>query len=274
MNRRSFLRTAAGAAVALPILGIGYGFAEAHEIGIERPKLSVPNLPGEFEGLRIAFLTDIHHGPYTTETYLRKIVRTTLTLQPDLILLGGDYILRDQKHIEPCFEVLKSLKAPLGVFGVLGEHDHTHGAEETRSAMAKAGIVDLTNAGTWLKRGHSKVRLGGVDDLWKGKPDERAALGDCTRDDAAILLCHNPDFVEGIRDRRVGLVFSGHTHGGQAAYPGWQNPFTPSRYGNKYAQGVVDAPATTVYVSRGLGVSGLPVRYNCPAELTLATIEA
>lgn len=272
MNRRTFLKTTAAAALAGTTATTCYGFAEASGFEVTRPTLPIPNLPLPFEGLRIAFLTDIHYGPYTELAFIAKAVRTALSLQPDLILLGGDYSHREAKYIRPCFEVLKELTAPLGVFGVLGNHDYTDGVEDTRREMRRAGVRELTNDGVWLTRGGERVRLGGVDDLWWGNPDVGMALGEATIQDTCLLLSHNPDFVETLADPRVGLVLSGHTHGGQLAVPGMVNPFIPSRYGDKYAQGVVEGPTARVYVSRGLGTTGLPVRYNCPPELTLLTL--
>src|SRR5437660_115482 len=122
MNRRAFLRTAAIAAVPTPVMAASYGMFEAGWLQIERPELPLPRLPLAFDGLRIAFLTDIHHGPYTHIDFVTSVVRTTLALRPDLILLGGDYSYKDARFVAPCFGALASLKAPLGVFGVLGNH--------------------------------------------------------------------------------------------------------------------------------------------------------
>jgi uncharacterized protein len=274
MNRRTFLKSTAATLVAGTTAGVCYGYAEAAGFAVTRPTLPVSNLPAAFDGLRVAFLTDLHHGPYTDLTFITSVVRGTLALNPDLILLGGDYCLRDGKYIRPVFEVLKSLSAPLGVYGVLGNHDYTHGEAETHREMRRAGIEELTNDGVWLRRGSERLRLAGVDDLWWGKPDAGAAVGEATTDDAVLLLSHNPDYCETLRDPRVGLVLSGHTHGGQVRVPGMRNPFIPSKYGEKYSHGLVDAPACRVYVSRGLGATGLPVRYNCPPELTLVTLSA
>ncbi len=274
MNRRTFFRATAGVLVGSMTAGTCYGYAEAGKLEVSRPRVQVPKLPARFDGLRVAFLTDLHHGPYTDLPFITSVVRTTLALAPDLILLGGDFCLRDAKYIRPCFEVLKSLSAPLGVFGVLGNHDYAHGEAETRAAMRAAGIEELTNRGVWLRRGGDKLRLAGVDDLWRGKPDAGVALGEATTNDATLLVSHNPDFCETLRDPRVGLVLSGHTHGGQIRVPGLVNPFIPSKYGDKYSHGLVDAPTSRVYVSRGLGATGLPVRYNCPPELTLLTLSA
>lgn len=273
MHRRTFLKAAVAAAVPIaPIMGASYGLYEAGSVRIERPTIALPNLPASFDKLRIAFLTDIHHGPYVGLDYVASIVRTTLALGPDLILHGGDYISKDAKYVAPCFEMLAGLKAPLGVFGVLGDHDYRHGVEETKAAMQAAGIAELTNRGVWLERGTSRLRLGGVDDLWYGKPDVRPALGDASTSDACLVVSHNPDFVEKMWDSRVGLAFSGHTHGGQVYVPGYGAPIVPSRYGQKYLQGLVQAPVTRVYVSRGLGTVTPPMRYNSHPELTLATL--
>jgi predicted MPP superfamily phosphohydrolase len=273
MDRRTFLRTALAAAVpAVPLAATSYGLYEAALVKVERPAVPVPRLPAAFDGLRVAFLTDIHHGPFVGLDYVTSVVRTTLALSPDLILLGGDYTSKHAKYVGPCFGALAALKAPLGVYGVLGNHDYLDGLAETRAAFKDARIPELTNAGVWLTRGRDRLRLGGVDDLWYGKPDANAAMGDAAAADAGLLVSHNPDFAERLRDPRVGLVLSGHTHGGQIDVPGYGAPVVPSRYGQKYLKGLVHAPATRVYVSRGLGTATPPVRVHCRPELTLLTL--
>jgi predicted MPP superfamily phosphohydrolase len=274
MNRRRFLKTAVrAAALSSPFAAAGYGLFEAGWVRVDRQTLPLPHLPAALAGTRVAFLTDLHHGPFTPLDYVAAVVRTTLDLQPDLVLLGGDYSHRDGQYIRPCFEVLSALKAPLGVFGVLGNHDYWHGLRETREGMAAAGVGELTNAGVWVGRGGYRFRVGGVDDLWAGRVDVPGALGDATAGDACLLVSHNPDVAETLRDPRVGLVLSGHTHGGQVVFPGGRAPFVPSGYGQKYLRGLVRAPATRVYVSRGLGTSGLPVRFCSRPEINVVTLE-
>ncbi len=272
MNRRTFLKAVVAAGAAAPVGGICYTFAESTDLKIERVTVTVPRLPASFRGTTVAFLSDIHYGPYLTPEYLADVVRTTLLLSPDLIVHGGDYSLRESKYVTPCFEALANLSAPLGQYGVLGNHDYRHGLDQTKAGMRSAGIEELTNRGVWLTRGGERMLLAGVDDFWYGKPDLRKALEGAQPTDACVLLCHNPDFAESISDRRVGLVLSGHTHGGQVRVPGYGSPVVPSRYGQKYARGLVEAPATQVYVSPGVGMSGLPVRANCRPEITLLTL--
>ena len=272
MDRRIFLKAIAAATVPAAAATASYGLYEAGWVEVVRPQLPLPRLPRVFDSLTVAFLTDIHHGPFTSLDYVAAVVRTTLALRPDLIVLGGDYCLKDAKYIAPCFEVLAGLTAPLGVYGVLGNHDYWHGIAETHAGFASAGITELTNAGVWLKRGRDRFRLAGVDDYWMGKVEVGAALGDATAEDACLLLSHNPDVAERLNDPRVGLMLSGHTHGGQVVFPGGA-PFVPSRYGQKYLHGRVQAPHTTVYVSRGLGTTSIPIRFASRPELTLITLK-
>src|SRR5437763_241936 len=162
MNRRVFLRSTLAAAIPAPAAVAGYGLFEAGWVRIDRQSLPLARLPKAFDGTTLAFLADIHHGPFTNLDYVAAVVRTTLALRPDLIVLGGDYSLKDGKYIRPCFDVLAGLRAPLGVFAVLGNHDYWHGLDETRAGFVSAGITELTNRGVGLERGGRRFRLAGV----------------------------------------------------------------------------------------------------------------
>lgn len=272
MNRRLFLKSAAAAVPATAFAGTCYGFYEAGNVAVDRQTFALPRLPAAFKNTTIAFLADIHHGPYVDLDFVAAVVRTTNLLRPDLIVLGGDYSLRDAKYIAPCLDVFAGLAAPMGVVGVLGNHDYWHGVRETKAAMKAAKVTELTNSGVWFEKAGDRFRVGGVDDLWCGTIDANAALGDATASDSCLLVSHNPDVAETLDDRRVGLVLSGHTHGGQVAFPGIGAPWTPSKYGQKYLRGRVQAPHTQVYVSRGLGMSAVPVRIGSRPEINLITL--
>jgi uncharacterized protein len=272
LNRRSFLKSTAriaAASIGIPTLVASYGFAESTHVHIDRQTLRIPRLPQGFQGKRIAFLTDLHHGPFISEDFIAGIVRTTNLLDVDMVVLGGDYSHRDGKYIAPCFDLLKNLSAPMGVHGVLGNHDYAHGLAETREGFRRAKITELTNRHITLTQRGEKLILAGVDDYWHGEVRVNKALEGVTVNDAVILLSHNPDVAETMSDRRVGLMLSGHTHGGQIAIPGYGAPMIPSRYGRKYAHGLVEAPTTNVFISAGTGMSILPVRANCRPELTV-----
>jgi uncharacterized protein len=271
LSRRHFLRIAAiGTCSALA--GGSYTIVEAGWINQTDITILVPRLPNAWKGLRVAFLTDIHHGPWTSLAYVHTIVERANALKPDLILLGGDYVHRGASYIQPCIAALGILSAPLGVFGVLGNHDHWHGAAETSEAFRDSGIHELTNSGIFLVRGEQRLRIAGVGDLWEDTQDITAALGDTKPNETAILLSHNPDYAEQISDSRVGLVLSGHTHGGQVVLPVVGAPFVPSRFGQKYLRGLVQAPHIQVFVSRGLGTITPPVRFCCRPEINLITL--
>ena len=264
-------------------VGAAYALHEAKVCRVERVSVALRNLPAAFEGTTVAFVTDTHHGPGVSLVYLEEVVALTNALRPDLVALGGDYVQRSRFHhfqargshrryIAPGVAVLAGLRAPLGRFAVLGNHDRKESVMLTRRALAENDLTELTNAGVWLERGGSRLRLCGVDDWATGRPDLRRALGDARSDDACLLLSHNPDFVEHIRDPRVDLVLSGHTHGGQVVLPLIGAPVTASRYGQKYVRGLVQGPSARVYVSRGVGTIGPPVRLGCPPEVTLLTL--
>ena len=275
MNRRRFLKWALTTGAAASVLGTVYGRLEAQWARIDRQTLAVPNLPPVFEGKTLAVLADVHHSKWVRLEFIESIVDRTAKLKPDLIALPGDFVHSHPNHIymRPCIEALSKLQAPLGVFAVPGNHDHWDEIELLHDSLREFGITNLTNTGQWIELDGQRVRLAGVDDLWEGQIDMSAALGDARAGDCTVLLCHNPDYVERIRDRRVSLVLSGHTHGGQINLPGYYR-HVPSRYGKKYLAGLVRTSWTQVYVSRGLGTSGPPLRFCCRPEINLLTLTA
>lgn len=283
VTRRRFLNVLSRTPLALAAAGGGslaFTLAAAKWCQVERITLPVPNLPAPFVGLTIAFLVDTHHGPFVPLWYLEHVVAMTNALGADLVALGGDFVQRrrsrhlppDRPYLRPGIEVLSKLKAPLGSFAVLGNHDNWVDTAGTQRYLAEYGIRDLSNRGVWLERGGARLRFCGLDDHTTGVEDLPAALGDTRPGDACILLAHNPDVVEDIRDPRVGFVLSGHTHGGQVVLPYIGAPIVPSSYGQKYVQGFVQGPVTRVYVSRGVGTIMPAVRFRCPPEVTFITL--
>jgi predicted MPP superfamily phosphohydrolase len=218
------------------------------------------DIPTDFDGFRIAFITDIHHGPLLSTERVASLVAQVNRLKPDLILMGGDYVHRGTRYIEPCFSELGKLAAPAGVFGVLGNHDHWDGADLTRAAMRRNGIGALDNAGVWIVRGKTRIRLGGVGDLWTDRQDTAAALGSAKKGDFVVLVSHNPDFA--------------HTHGGQISFFGVYAPFLPTKTGQKYRSGLVDAGSCRVIVSNGTGTITPPLRFFAPAEIVVVTLRS
>lgn len=244
-----------------------YPFAEAQMCRITRYRLHLKNLPPQFTGTHIVFLSDLHLGPTVSLDYLQGVLKIAQDLRPDLLALGGDYVFKSASYIWALSGILEKVRAPLGVFGILGNHDYANDVTSIRAALRKAQVQDLTNTGVWLSKDGRRIRLCGVDDFCLGDPDADASLGDATDSDAVLMLSHNPDFLETLTDPRVTIALCGHTHGGQIRIPGWGAPVIPSIYGQKYAYGLVKAPHTQVLVTSGVGTIIVPARFCCPPEV-------
>ncbi|MFS8183576.1 metallophosphoesterase [Pseudovibrio denitrificans] len=242
--------------------------------------------------LRVVVLTDLHAcWPWMRPERIKRIVERANSLEPDLITLLGDF----HTAMHPPFakpltaaadwaQPMERLKAPLGVFGVLGNHDWLEGGEEAREALEASGVTVLENKAQRVStRGNSHVWIIGLDDQYgeacqlhgKGRRDDLEVALSQVEDDMAprILLAHEPDiFLEA--KKSVDLTLSGHTHGGQVRLPFIGALTIPSRLDRKYAKGAFEENGSTLIVSSGLGCSGLPIRFMCPPELLLIEIYA
>lgn len=256
------------------ILSAAHIHGEARSISVSRNNIALPQLPASFQGLTIAFLTDFHCSPETPPDFLERVVDETNRLTPDVILLGGDYVTRGTTYVPAVGNLLARLHAPMGVYGVLGNHDFDGNTHAIRDMLRRAGIVELTNAGHWLMREGSRILVAGVGDLWEDSQDLAAALAGAHANDIVILLSHNPDYAMQLTDPRVRLVLSGHTHGGQIRLPYVGTVISNSRYGRRLVSGLVPFDSFLLYISRGLGTVMMPFRYHCPPEITLLTLRA
>ena len=247
---------------------------EARSLRVTRITFSSSDVPPAFDGLRIAFVSDIHYGSFVSRARVRTTVDRVNALHPDLIILGGDYIYRKQSgsDIRPVFAELARLRAPLGVYGVLGNHDLALLEVNVAPVMAAAGIHELYDSGVWLRRGGDRLRLGGLSDVL---PDSRVpppVLGDATQEDFVLLVSHSPDVAESLGGTPVDLVLAGHTHGGQITVFGLWSPFVPSRYGNKYRAGFARGAPVPTFVTTGVGTIVVPFRLFAPPEIVLLTL--
>ncbi|MDN3513740.1 MAG: metallophosphoesterase [Candidatus Brocadia sp.] len=268
ISRRMFIRGAFGCGIGIASIG-GYSrLLEPRWVEINYVPVKINALPKRFEGMTIAQLSDIHHCKYVPREFVRKCVRKVNALYPDIIVLTGDYIYRSDAFLLPVAEELSELKAKEGVFAVLGNHDNKG---DTFSALSKAGIRVLINEHVPLFRKRDHLFVAGVDDLWKGWSDLGRALKG-TDDKPKLLLAHNPDIIEMAKTTDVDFVMVGHTHGGQVSLPLYGPPIVYSKFGVRYAAGLFHERNTTMYVNKGIGVSGLPVRFFARPEITLFTL--
>ncbi|WP_188967847.1 metallophosphoesterase [Deinococcus aerolatus] len=285
LTRRRVLRGLAGGGLGVGLLG-GVGAAQAYRFGMTRHTHA---LPGLTRPLRVAFLTDLHYGLFIYGGSVRAWVDAANAARPDLIVLGGDQM--DYRADEPpagLLAELRRLKAPLGVYGVWGNHDYgsvgkyhsphygparddwPQRRERLRVAYGEAGVTILRNQGRAVRE---DLYLAGVDDLWEGEVDLRAALAGKPGGGATLLVSHNPDLLPDLTPG-IGLTLCGHTHGGQIRLPLIGAPVVPSRYGQRYAMGwVTGAHGTPAYISRGLGLSGVPLRSLCEPEVAVFALK-
>jgi predicted MPP superfamily phosphohydrolase len=271
---------AVAAILTLATLVSSCGLLDTCRLEVKGYTCESPDLPLEFDRARVVFVTDIHRGPFYSEERVGRLVNRVNRLEPDLILLGGDYVHHDPKYESSCFQELAHLEAPLGCFAILGNHDYGRldgddpGPRGAVDAAAAAGITLLRNQAVWVEKGGQKIRLGGVEDYQVGRPRLEPIIDGTTAGDFVLLLSHNPDYSEQLPADAVDLVLSGHTHGGQVTvFDSWA-PYVPSEYGQKYRTGIVENGLTTVIVSNGVGTATmLPIRLFAPAQIVVVTLK-
>ena len=248
---------------------------EPRTIDVTHQRLTIPKLPGEFEGFRLVQLSDIHHSPFLSEGEITEAARRANALDPDLIVLTGDYVSHSRDFIGGCARALGTLRARHGVFAVLGNHDHWTDGPQMAQALTNRGIRILTNENLLIERGSSSIRLVGIDDMTVKRDDLRAALLGTQPHETRILLSHNPAIIREAARAGLDLVLSGHTHGGQINWrllTGREDKKTErwlKRPSRRLMRGYAQLGATHLYVNRGLGTVVLPLRYGCPPEISV-----
>jgi hypothetical protein len=281
-KRRQFLvRASSGTAALAGAATVTHASLIAPtQIHVRRYEAPVADLPEAFDGLRIAHVSDTHLGPFISLAYLQRMVREVNALRPDLVALTGDYTHRSPRTIGPGIGVFQGLMPRFGSVAVLGNHDHWEGAAACRARFEEIGIPILDNTRLFLTpRGlrdapqDGGICLAGLGDLWEDATAFDRALDGVGGRVPRIMLAHNPDSAEeDANGRRMDLMLSGHTHGGQIAIPGRGAIALPSHYGIKYAGGWVEGPQCSVVISRGVGMTVMPVRFGVPPEVGLITL--
>ena len=238
-------------------------------------RIHARDLPPELEGLRIGLLTDLHAGRESHYQVVRRAVRMLMAERPDLIALTGDFAADDAPDFSAVLAALDGLGAPLGVYAVPGNHDYEVGITAWKHAIAAHPVFeDLTNRYRLLDLGDARLCIAGVDDFYEGTPKLRLPPPD--ERDFTILLAHSPDEAERCRRMHdaVGLIVSGHTHGGQIRLPFLPAPVNSAEHADLYEDGLRRRPWTQVYTSRGLGTVHLPLRLFARPEVTLLELTA
>ena len=277
-TRRNFL---IGTGVTAAGLALYSGEIARHEVDIVDRPISITNLPASFHGYRIVQLSDIHLDEYTEPFFLERIVHKVNTLAPDLVLVTGDFITHGSltfiaggHAIRRCAEILTTLTAPLR-YGCLGNHDVAFDPATVINTLHAHGTPVLVNQYLPIERKGDRIWLCAVDDPGTSHPNLDLALPE-KPDGPVILLAHEPDYADDVvahpRGPLVDLMLSGHSHGGQIRLP-FLGPLILPPMAEKYPEGHYLFNRMQLYVNRGIGTVGLPLRLNCPPEITLITLQ-
>ncbi len=302
-SRRYFFKTATALAGATPFLGAVYGFAaERLRYRVRQVEIPVAKLPTALDGLRIAQLSDIHLSGYMTREQVRRAVGMANQLSPDLAVVTGDFITGAGDPLEECIEELRGLHSPLGTWGCNGNHEIYARAEDAAQHLfAQAGMKLLRSQNAQLTWRGAQFNLIGVDYQRERTPGGRRVqmLTDIAplvrRDIPNILLSHNPNSFNRAAELGIELTLAGHTHGGQVQVEILDHRFSPARFLTDYIAGHFQRPmfaparltlaalsssatrnfdhaAANLYVNRGLGTVGPPVRLGVPPEISLIVL--
>lgn len=277
-TRRTFLRRSVYGLTGLSFGGTAYGMIygkTAHEI--TEAEFSIPLLPSELDGLTIVLASDIHSSIFMTKEDMDGYVKAMNGVGADVAVVVGDFVNSMTDEVYPFAEAFSALSAPLGVYGVMGNHDFFAPQPElVAREIDDCGVKLLRNDLVVIEKNGGRLYLGGIDDVGRS----RTALEkmDITFRQASLaipklLLCHRPYFLGQAAEKNIDLVLSGHTHGGQVVLGRFgETVIAPAALASPYVWGKYRVANTEMYVSRGIGTVGLPIRVNCPPEITKITL--
>jgi len=271
LTRRRFLKSAS--LTAASTLGFaGYGFSNALDLpGVRRHRLDLPNLPTEWEGLSILQISDVHAGPYMDADRMMRMRDMAGRLNPDIIVFTGDQMDRRDSDADIFVQGFSGISAPMGVWGILGNHDHFINPRRSEWALEAAGIQPLVNSAVTFERSGASLALIGIEDLQarEGRAPDFSLIEKYPTS-FRICLCHQPQGWHQAAAAGAHLTISGHTHGGQIALTG--RTLNVARFSTRYIAGPYRRDEAFLYVSRGVGVGAVPVRVGAPPEIDLLTL--
>ncbi len=246
---------------------------------IVRQDFFLPRWPERLSGFTVALLSDFHYDPYFSVHPLHAAIPIVNGLNPDLIVLAGDFVSmpwvgNDRKAAfaaEPCARLLRQMAAPHGLWAVLGNHDEGTDHKHVTRALQAENIQVLANQSQAIERDGARIWLAGVNDVLSRTADLSKTLRSVPADESVILLAHEPDFADEAAKFPIDLQLSGHSHGGQIRIPFLPPLYLPTM-AKKYVWGRYNVGPLALYTTAGLGTIGVPMRLNCPPEITLLTL--
>jgi uncharacterized protein len=281
ISRRSLLKAGIGGAAGMAIYS---GEIDRHWLEVTRRDIHLVGLPAEFDGLRIAHLSDIHMDEFTEPFFLHHVIGQINLMKPDVVLLTGDFVSAELNSRQfairsawQCANMLTQLECRQ-LYSVLGNHDVAVNAKKITAALQANGVTVLNNACLPIERTGGRIWLAGLDDPLEGNPNPELAIPASIRNvpnEPVILMCHAPDYADKLLTHpagsAVGLMLSGHTHGGQVRLP-LVGALQLPPLGRKYVEGWFRLGQMQLYVNRGIGTVGIPFRLDCPPEVTILTL--
>ncbi|MEZ4261666.1 MAG: metallophosphoesterase [Polyangiaceae bacterium] len=237
-------------------------------------EIPVRGLDPSFDGYRIAQLSDLHIGALTPKAWGHRWVRAANAAAPDMTVVTGDMVTSGTAHHDDIADIVGALRAPDGVFVSMGNHDYFGEGEPLISLLGDKGARVLRNAGALLERGDAKMYLAAIDDTWTRRADMDLALEGRPDGVPVVLLAHDPDKFDDAIERGVDVVLSGHTHGGQIAFPFLGRYINASKLAHRYHIGIYRRGDATLHVHPGLGTTGPPMRLGVAPAVVILKLRA
>ncbi|NOZ74986.1 MAG: metallophosphoesterase [FCB group bacterium] len=274
-QRRIFIRDT----VTFGLLGLSAGlsvwglFEARRSASIFRISVPIENLPPGLEGLRIVQLSDIHVGPTIKRDYVQRIADQAMSLNPDILVMTGDLVDGSVKYLQNDIQPLKQLQAPMGKYFVTGNHEYYSGVSHWIPEVQALGFIPLINEHRIVTRGTACLTIAGITDFTarqmdpENKPNVKQALAGSPNNSIKLLLAHQPGSIDEAARNHVDLQLSGHTHGGQFIPFNWV-----VKQAHPYIAGLYTHHGTWIYVNRGTGYWGPPLRLGVPSEITILTL--
>lgn len=280
INRRKFIFGAAAAGAAT--IGVDSILLEPNHPRIVRQDITLRRWPAQLDGFTLALLSDFHYDSHFSVHPLQAAIGMVNGLHPDLIVLTGDFVTaspfdggeeKAASNAEPCATLIAQMHAPHGLWAVLGNHDWATDPLRVTHSLNEQNIQVLANQSAPMEINGARFWLAGVAEIIFRTSDLPATLANIPRDEATILLAHEPDYADYAAHHPIDLQLSGHSHGGQIRLP-----FLPPLYlpemARKYYAGLYQIGPLTLYTNLGLGTMGVPIRWNCPPEITFITLHS
>lgn len=249
---------------------------EPNWIEIVPVQLAIPNLDQAFNEFKIVQISDLHTNKFMPPERMARIISLVNQQQPDAIAITGDFITKGSHFDgEQLKSILSQLQSKSGVLAVLGNHDHwANQIEQLKQILRESNITNLDNQVYIVERQEKKLAFAGLDDPYWGKPDLKKTIAQLPDGVPAVLLVHEPDYIEkSAKTHKFALQLSGHTHGGQIRFP-FLDPFVLPLGGEKYFAGLDQLEETITYTNRGLGMTNLPLRFGSRPEVTVFTLHS